>query len=209
MTPDGREDLSSAAAFEIGRLLALSQPSMVAALLRWRTEQFGAQRAAQIAAAALPNRFVDPVKRNADLGILVTRQLLDALGEKPLEVIGPVRPVVDPGRPLRVSEPGRELETLAEGLGVNLRMLMSSEAVAESAALVSLAESEVKVADQAEVSSRDIAARLAEALTAEVSALVNDVVAPQVMDTHRIAPIARRADALDGLLAGLQQEENQ
>ena len=38
--PDGREDLSLAAAFEIGRLLALSQPSMVAALLRWRQDHY-------------------------------------------------------------------------------------------------------------------------------------------------------------------------
>ena len=45
--PDGREDLAYAAAFEIGRLLALSQPSVVAALMRWRAEQFGADRAAR------------------------------------------------------------------------------------------------------------------------------------------------------------------
>ena len=36
VVPDGREDISLAAAFEIGRLLGLSRPSVVAALLRWR-----------------------------------------------------------------------------------------------------------------------------------------------------------------------------
>ena len=50
--PDGREDLSLAGAFEIGRLLALSQPSVVRALLAWRAEQFGAERAKQIVDAA-------------------------------------------------------------------------------------------------------------------------------------------------------------
>src|SRR5690606_20678835 len=45
VVPDGREDLSLAAAFEIGRLLALSHPAIVAALMRWRREQFGAARA--------------------------------------------------------------------------------------------------------------------------------------------------------------------
>ena len=40
VVPDRREDLSLAAAFEIGRLLALSQPSMVAALLRWRQDHY-------------------------------------------------------------------------------------------------------------------------------------------------------------------------
>ena len=45
LTPDGREDVSLAAAFEIGRLLGLSQPALVSALVRWRSEQFGAARA--------------------------------------------------------------------------------------------------------------------------------------------------------------------
>ncbi|MGC3940160.1 hypothetical protein ACOTTU_20345 [Roseobacter sp. EG26] len=45
MTPDGREDVSLAVAFETGRLLAMSQPSFVAAMQRWRAEQFGASRA--------------------------------------------------------------------------------------------------------------------------------------------------------------------
>ncbi|WP_299631501.1 hypothetical protein [uncultured Roseobacter sp.] len=45
MTPDGREDVSLAVAFETGRLLAMSQPSFVAALQRWRAERFGASRA--------------------------------------------------------------------------------------------------------------------------------------------------------------------
>ena len=40
VVPDGREDISLAAAFEIGRLLALSQPSMIAALMRWRQQGY-------------------------------------------------------------------------------------------------------------------------------------------------------------------------
>ena len=42
VVPDGSEDLGYAAAFEMGRLLALSQPGVVAALGRWRQEAFGA-----------------------------------------------------------------------------------------------------------------------------------------------------------------------
>lgn len=45
MTPEGREDVSLAVAFETGRLLALSHPSFVASMLRWRAENFGAARA--------------------------------------------------------------------------------------------------------------------------------------------------------------------
>src|SRR5262249_38394456 len=37
--PDGRENLSLAAAFEIGRLLALAEPRVVAALLNWRKQE--------------------------------------------------------------------------------------------------------------------------------------------------------------------------
>ena len=44
VTPDGQEDLGYAAAFEIGRLLALSQPGVVGALARWRAEAYGAAR---------------------------------------------------------------------------------------------------------------------------------------------------------------------
>ena len=36
--PDGRENLALATAFEIGRLLALAEPSVVAALLIWRKD---------------------------------------------------------------------------------------------------------------------------------------------------------------------------
>ncbi len=200
ITPDGREDLSRAGAFEIGRLLALSQPSVVAALLRWRTEQFGAQRAAEIAAAALPNRFLDPVRRGADLGRLVTMQLLDALGDHPLEVVGPVRPVIDPGRPLRVSERGEELETVARGLGVDLRTVIDAEAVVRSAALVALADAEVPVAEPTDASTRQVAARLSGALTARVSALTRDV-----METRGTRSAT---DPLGGLLARLEREEN-
>ena len=52
--PDGREDLALAAAFEIGRLLALSQLSVVSALLRFRGEQFGAGRVREVLAQLLP-----------------------------------------------------------------------------------------------------------------------------------------------------------
>ena len=54
MIPDGREDLALAAAFEIGRLLALSQLSVVSALLRFRAEQFGAGRVREMLSQLLP-----------------------------------------------------------------------------------------------------------------------------------------------------------
>jgi hypothetical protein len=44
VVPGGREDLGLAAAYEIGRLLGLSQLSVVSALTRFRAAQFGAGR---------------------------------------------------------------------------------------------------------------------------------------------------------------------
>src|SRR5207247_2623868 len=44
VVPGGREDLALAAGYEIGRLLGLSQLSVVSALTRFRAAQFGAGR---------------------------------------------------------------------------------------------------------------------------------------------------------------------
>jgi hypothetical protein len=49
LVPDGREDISLAAIFEIGRLLTLAKPALVAALMQWRRELFGAARARELA----------------------------------------------------------------------------------------------------------------------------------------------------------------
>ena len=49
VVPDGREDISLAAMFEIGRLLTLSKPTLIAALMDWRRELFGAARARELA----------------------------------------------------------------------------------------------------------------------------------------------------------------
>jgi hypothetical protein len=48
VVPDGREDISLAALFEIGRLLTLNKPTLVAALMQWRRELFGAARAREL-----------------------------------------------------------------------------------------------------------------------------------------------------------------
>ena len=79
VTPDGREDLSLAAAFEIGRLLALSQPSVVSAQLRWRREQFGAARADLFARSAVTGLAefglsFTGADRASDLGRLLGRR---------------------------------------------------------------------------------------------------------------------------------------
>ena len=111
VTPDGREDLSYASAFEIGRLLALSSPSVVGALQRWRQEAYGAARAdtlGQAVVSALPESLrtrlqaADALAANTPtaqanaIGSRLARGLLDVLGGDPAAV-APARALVDPG----------------------------------------------------------------------------------------------------------------
>jgi hypothetical protein len=110
VTPDGREDLGYAAAFEIGRLLALSQPGVAAAQGRWRQEAFGAARVSGLstdAASELPAGLrealdlPDPLTedtaerlRPGGAGRRTVRALLGLLGDDP-EVVAPSRPLAE------------------------------------------------------------------------------------------------------------------
>jgi hypothetical protein len=130
VSPDGQEDLSYAAAFEIGRLLALSRPSVVAALNQWRRQRFAAattaalsEHLAKTVGDALgdlfrrPDPMIDHVweveglpgppapedpRVAAGVGRRFVRGLMSALGEAPDE-LAPVRPLADPG--FAVDEP--------------------------------------------------------------------------------------------------------
>lgn len=122
--PDGREDLSLAAAFEIGRLMALSQLSVVSALLRFRAEQFGAGRVREILAELMP--FAIPSLatlrgERIDMGRFVALQVLPVLARNAERMIGPQRPLADPGRPLNVK--GDLDRLVADGLGLDLAAL--------------------------------------------------------------------------------------
>lgn len=122
--PDGREDLSLAAAFEIGRLMALSQLSVVSALLRFRAEQFGAGRVREILAELMPFAIPSLAElRDAriDMGRFVALQVLPVLAKNTDRMIGPQRPLADPGRPLRVD--GDLDRLVAAGLGLDLAAL--------------------------------------------------------------------------------------
>jgi hypothetical protein len=112
VTPDGQEDVGYAAAFEIGRLLALSQPGVAGALARWRAEAYGAARVQQVVADALSelpapvatgldaaDPLTDPAlaTRPRTLGARASRTLAGLLGADPGAAFGPARPVADPG----------------------------------------------------------------------------------------------------------------
>jgi len=144
VVPDGREDVSLAAAFEIGRLLALSQPAVVDALLRWRREQVGAARAAKLAADALAGVAVASgvSDQGPGLGALVGRSIVLAAAEHPDAVLAPARPLVDPGRPLTYAT-GDLDQLVADGLGISLAAVTT--AARQIGIVAALADAQVAV----------------------------------------------------------------
>ncbi len=122
VVPDGREDISLAAAFEIGRLLALSRPSMVSSLLRWR--QLGYQAAQREAALAgqgsiLAELGAHEILVDRDLGGHLAGVLAGVVATKPEQFLGDPSPLVTPGRPVLGDEPPAVNEVLATGLGLD------------------------------------------------------------------------------------------
>ncbi len=121
--PDGREDLSLSSAFEIGRLLALSHPSMISAMLQWRQRNYHVARRGAIWSqheAFLGDVLGIAELADADLlGVALGRGFVRQLTANPDEVIGGPRPLVDPGRPLEWDRPATEVVAAGFGLAVD------------------------------------------------------------------------------------------
>jgi len=129
LIPDGREDLAYACAFEIGRLLALSNPSVVAALSRWRTEQYGAARAKRFTDVLLKDVALASTNLSAQiidkLGPQIGRKLVEVAAAKPDKVLGAARPLVDPGRPIEGLS-GDIGAVIAAGFGLEIERVQSA-----------------------------------------------------------------------------------
>ncbi|MEQ7008579.1 hypothetical protein ABN028_20610 [Actinopolymorpha sp. B17G11] len=198
VVPDGREDISLAAAFEIGRLLALARPSMIAALMRWR--QNGYQTARRKAVWRDHVRFLDEVLGgdpvlagemvlDGHLGVRLGRSLGNAVALKPGDFFGDPAPLVSPGRPLPVDEGPERL--LAKGFGLPAD-LFDGDAVT---VLDRLRDTPVLQPDgPRDAMTSQVRDALARTLHREVDRLVADTLAGD----------ARRPDALERLLAGLE-----
>ena len=149
VVPDGREDLSYASAFEIGRLLALSQLSVVSALLRFRRDQFGAARLREQLSDKVPldlDGALDDFR--VDLGHLVSTRFVGQVAADPGTFAGPRRPIADPGRPIEELSglsPAKLDAVIAGGFGFDLdRLEKQAEMIGMAAAL---AETQVPVAE--------------------------------------------------------------
>ena len=209
VVPDGREDLSLAGAFEIGRLLALSQPSVVAGLLRWREENFGAARAAKLAALALEDSTMTlpPGTTVQTLGDLIGRELVLRAAKDSATVLAPTRPLADPGRPLTYVK-GDLDEVLGNGFGFD------ADAIRERAysigAQAALAEVTVPV-HQGGFGANDLTP-----LKAALDQAVTDVASDVLQGTRPAGPSGgasalrrQRPDALDALLANATRRREQ
>jgi hypothetical protein len=201
VVPDGREDLSLAIAFEIGRLLALSRPAFVSALMQWRREQFGAERARRLAGRATANaaKLADVLKDStlATFGPLLGKTLVVETAVKRDAVLGPERPPVDPGRPidfLQDDVPG----LLSVGLAIDAAVFETLRRTASANALDGVEVPLDKTVDDA-----TRIAHLTQTLRAEVDRIATDALGGKRPETGGIAARAKGAkptDALDDLI---------
>jgi hypothetical protein len=215
VVPDGREDLSLASAFEIGRLMALARPSVVAALLRWRQVHYQTARRQAIWESqlsflqallgdALPSRI--PV----DFGVHLGRALAGAIAARPAAFVGRPRPLVDAGRPLAIE--GGAARSLAAGYAIaegalkgdlptvlgRLRATTPDRAPMPSSIGRNGAGGAAAATKRALQVERDA---LAAALDAQVARLAADALAPVLRAANGRGRAARPApDALDRLI---------
>lgn len=201
VVPDGREDLSLSAAFEIGRLLGLSQLSVVSALLRFRNEQFGAGRVREILSAFTSFKLPEFANQRIDLGRFVALQVIGDLVKRPGDMLGPRRPIADPGRELVVK--GDLDAVIADGLGFDLDAVRKRGR--DVGILAAITETAVPIANpkgQVQLDTRAIAS-LRGALSAELEHVLS-VAAPQSLlratSARTAADTASVRDALDELL---------
>ena len=206
--PDGREDLALAAAFEIGRLLALSQLSVVSALLRFRGEQFGAGRVREVLAQLMP--FVLPGLKDGrvDMGRFVALQVLGVLANNTDRMIGPRRPVADPGRPLRVS--GDLDQVIATGLGFDLASLRKRADAVGMLSALDQTNAPLALKPGQSPNEKLVVATLQAALQGELQRTLG-VAAPKVAGAVIRGARGRvtAPDALDALLAGASAEDDE
>jgi hypothetical protein len=124
---DGREDISEAAAFEVGRLLALGSPDVIAGLREWRRDDFGRNRLGGVLSRVPVLEGIRAFDRSiADLAMaaMIDRFVIDE------RVLGPVRLIdtlPDPPPMMR----GDPATLIADGLGLEhemVRNVLSTEA---------------------------------------------------------------------------------
>jgi hypothetical protein len=207
VVPDGREDISLAAAFEIGRLLALSRPSMIAALMRWRQDGYQVARRAALWKEIVP--FVEavlgrdePLVFDPRVGVLLGRGLVDAVIKRPQDFVGDPSPLVTVGQSLPID--GAPQVIIAQGFGLDANTLIGDPV----SVLGKLREATVlEPPERGAVHDADVRAILARTLEQQVSRLVADALATSAEGTPGPERIGE-PDALDRLLEREARDES-
>jgi hypothetical protein len=114
---DGREDLSEAAAFELGRLLALSDPRFVAELQAWRRLGYYVRRAQSVLDAVPGLR--DLVRDSGELARSIGLGIVERVSRRDAAAIGPRVPPDDVG-PLLAPD---DANVIADGLGLRRELV--------------------------------------------------------------------------------------
>ncbi|HEU4426503.1 MAG TPA: hypothetical protein VFR67_28520 [Pilimelia sp.] len=205
VVPDGREDISLAAAFEIGRLLALSRPSMIAALMRWRQDGYQVARRGALWKEIAP--FVEevlgreePLVFDPRVGVMLGRGLVDAVVKRPQDLVGDPSPLVTRGLSLPVD--GAVEVLVAQGFGLSADALTGDPVTV----LRNLREAPVlRPSEPSAVRDPQVRAVLTGALEQQVTQLVADVLAVSSEGAPR--PERREPDALDRLLERGDEDE--
>ena len=201
VTPDGREDVSLAALFEMGRLLTFNKPTIVGALMEWRRELFGAARAREVGelmAGMLVAGFGLGVSSGRSaMEDLVRTHLVGALVVKP-DRLGPRAQDVTRSRTPDDLGDVRGRDVLL-GLGVDPRAVqkLAKEFGADGLAAVPVPVTEVTTKPLS--SDRQALLGLRESLAGRVEQLTIDVLKLQV-GPNRLTRPARTKDDLDRLL---------
>lgn len=184
--PDGREDVSLAVAFELGRVMAASQPGVIAALLGWRQEDYDEARLATLLALGgtpLHQQLAAVLALNLPVfSAGVSASVLSALGAGDAAAVGPVRPLVDP--PAVPGATASLADTIAAGFGLDpatVASVLGAPTVLPTGGLPATATS------PQEASFSGVASRLTTAATSLMTAAAGTVTfTPPVLDPQRL-----------------------
>jgi hypothetical protein len=114
---DGREDLSEAAAFELGRLLALSDPRFVAELQAWRRSGYYVRRTSSVLDSLPGLRGL--VREPGELARSIGLDIVERVSRRDAAAIGPRVPPDDVG-PLLAPD---DADVIADGLGLGRELV--------------------------------------------------------------------------------------
>ena len=216
IVPDGREDLSFASAFEIGRLLALARPSVTAGLLRWRQIGYQTSRRRSFWEELDITHFggllaeLDPDLSFTAVDTLLQQTLVDAIVTAPEQVIGHPSVLVKPGR--TIPDLGDPARVIASGFALAAGSLKGPlRQVVDGLANVAVATGSAK--------STIVERHVAEQLDATLGRLVVDTLGDQVTVVRPTGPgpiriqasagrARRRRDAVDRILTELRSDGN-